>query len=418
MITDKQIQAAIKSVTNRQRDEIVLNDGQDGKGGGSLRLRIRQVDESANAVWLAFWKRDGNRQSKTIGRYPALSLADARAKFQEDIRPLLFAGKMVRVTTSKVDNPTVEALFKGYVASMKAKGKSSWPEVERVLLLCENCAADDLGRTRLASAIDADDVVEHVARYYRKGSKSSADKARVYIVSAFNWAIMSARDYTDENRRDFGIKFNPALMVPRDDDATNTRDRTLSAEEIRQLWNAAHAKGDNFTLETAACVRLLLACGQRVRETLRIEAEEIDLENKLWNMPTHKTKLQLRPHIIPLPQQAVDVLRELMKKHPKGWLFPSRGDAKGEIIHDSSIMQAIERWYTDNNVPPLQTRDLRRTWKSRAGDGARISKEDRDLIQQHTNKDTGSKNYDRADYLPQMREAMKKWEDWLDETIK
>lgn len=42
----------------------------------------------------------------------------------------------------------------------------------------------------------------------------------------------------------------------------------------------------------------------------------------------------------------------------------------------------------------------------------------RDVIQQHTNQDTGSKSYDRADYLPQMREAMYKWEKWLDVVIK
>jgi integrase len=417
MITDKQIQSAIKSVVNRQRDEITLNDGQDGKGGGSLRLRIRQVDEDATAVWLAFWKRDGKRQTKQIGRYPSLSLADARTKFQADIRPLLFAGKMVRVNTNKVDNPTVEAMFKGYVEHMKAKGKASHVEVERVLLICKDCAADDLGRSRLAADIDADDVVEHVARYYQRGKKSAADKARSYIASAFSWAIQSARDYTNEGRRDWGVKTNPATDVPRDEQASNTRDRNLSTDEIKALWHGARADADNFTLETASCIRLLIACGQRVRETLRIDAEEIDLENKLWKMPAHKTKMGERPHTIPLPRQAVEVLRELIKAHPTGPLFPSRNKAKNPLIHDSSIMQAIERWYTDHKQEPLQTRDLRRTWKSRTAD-AGIDRFIRDVIQQHTNQDTGSKNYDRADYLPQMREAMTKWEKWLDKVCK
>lgn len=67
-------------------------------------------------------------------------------------------------------------------------------------------------------------------------------------------------------------------------------------------------------------------------------------------------------------------------------------------------------------VADFQSRDIRRTWKSRAGEIG-ISKEMRDLIQQHARTDTGSKNYDRADYLPQMREAMKKWEDYLTQLV-
>ena len=113
-----------------------------------------------------------------------------------------------------------------------------------------------------------------------------------------------------------------------------------------------------------------------------------------------------------MPSQAVDVLRQLIAAHPSGPLFPARTGAKGELIHSSSVMQAIERWYKATGAEPMQTRDLRRTWKSRTAD-AGIDRFTRDLIQQHAKNDTGSKNYDRADYLPQMREAMNKWETWL-----
>lgn len=63
-------------------------------------------------------------------------------------------------------------------------------------------------------------------------------------------------------------------------------------------------------------------------------------------------------------------------------------------------------------MPAFTSRDLRRTWKSRAHD-AGVDRFTRDLIQQHAKSDTGSKNYDRADYVPQMREAMAKWSAWL-----
>jgi hypothetical protein len=51
------------------------------------------------------------------------------------------------------------------------------------------------------------------------------------------------------------------------------------------------------------------------------------------------------------------------------------------------------------------------------GDGAGVDRFTRDLIQQHARGDTGGKHYDHADYLPQMREAMKKWEKWFERNV-
>ena len=63
----------------------------------------------------------------------------------------------------------------------------------------------------------------------------------------------------------------------------------------------------------------------------------------------------------------------------------------------------------DREVIPIVTnRDLRRTWKTLAGK-AGLSEEIRDRIQNHTLQDVSSKNYDRWNYMPEKRAAMKKW---------
>lgn len=412
VLTDSQIKRAIKDVAT----EVTLNDKADGHGGGSLRLRIRRGASGVTATWLAFWKVDGKRATKTLGTYPDMPLSLARQKFADEVRPVLKAGKNPRVTVAKTDQPTVQRLFEGYVASMKDKARESAGEVERMLLTGDGSAAAVLGRTRLAGTVDADDVVDYVSRFYRRGFPGAADKARSYVHSAFAWAIKSAKDYTREDRTDWGVKHNPAADVPRDTDATGTRERALAAKELATLWAALD--GDGFTLETASCVRLLICLGQRVQETLRVDGCEIDLDAATWNMPREKTKLKLRPHTIPLPAQAVEVFRQLKAKHGDGPLFPGRKNSKAARIQHRSINQALGRWLAEDDVTvaDFQTRDLRRTWKSRAGEIG-ISKELRDLIQQHAKTDTGSVNYDRADYLPQMREAMNKWEAWLGSNV-
>jgi integrase len=162
----------------------------------------------------------------------------------------------------------------------------------------------------------------------------------------------------------------------------------------------------------------MISCGQRVQETLRMEGSEIDLDAMLWKMPAHKTKGGKRPHTVPLPAVLAPTLRALKAKHGDGPLFQARTGSKQATLGAISVSHAVRRWLEKDGSPmkAFQPRDLRRTWKSRTHD-AGIDRFTRDLIQQHAKNDTGSKNYDRADYLPQMQEAMVKWNTWLEAVL-
>jgi len=330
------------------------------------------------------------------------------------------AEKRPQPAVAKAKLPTVEALFEGYVASMRAKSQASADEVERALLKAGNNAADALGRHKEAREVTASDIVEYVASLFDNGTRGAADKHRGYIASAFAWGITSTNDYTVKNRQNWGVTHNPATDVAKDSGAKNTRDRNLSAAEVRIVWEATDLDAGKFaSQEIAACIRLLICCGQRVQETLRIDGCEIDLQNRVWNMPAHKTKGGKYPHDVPLPDQALPILRDLKMMYGDGPLFPLKKDGSEGIIDYREVGRAIKRWMGKKGVPGIerfQTRDLRRTWKSRAHD-AGVDRFTRDLIQQHAMGDTGSKHYDRAVYYPQMRAAMDKWAVWLADVI-
>lgn len=315
---------------------------------------------------------------------------------------------------AKESAATVDNMFKGYVASMRAKGRASATEVERMLLIAKDNAADALGRDKPAADVQPIDVVNYVSRFFKRGHRGAADKARSYVASAYAWGIASANDYTVEERQEWGIVRNPAADVAKDAGAIKTRDRNLTAQELVQLWQATLSPVGGFGHETGACIRMLIGCGQRVQETLRIDGIEIDLEARLWKMPKEKTKGKKHPHTIPLPAVVIPTLQLLIDKHGDGPLFPARTGSDDELLSHRSVNQAIGRWLDreDVTIEHFQTRDLRRSWKSRAHD-AGIDRFTRDLIQQHAKSDTGSKNYDRAEYLPQLREAMAKWSAWL-----
>ena len=60
----------------------------------------------------------------------------------------------------------------------------------------------------------------------------------------------------------------------------------------------------------------------------------------------------------------------------------------------------------------VTNRDLRRTWKTLAGK-AGVSKDIRDRIQNHALHDVSSKSYDRWTYMPEKREGIGKWDQFV-----
>lgn len=403
MLTERQIQAAMRAVTG----ETVLNDGAAGRGSGSLRLRIRAGAKGPNATWQAVWWNAGKQTSKALGRYPDLSLADARRKYETEVRDVLTAGRDPNAVVAMAESPTIEKLFQAYIQYLRDKETATTHTSEHLLLTGKYNAADLLGRNTIASTIEPADIANVLAKGVKRGARRTTDMQRTAMMAAFNWAMKSTHDYTQENRMDWGLKYNPVAAVPRDQAANRTLDRNLSAEEMKHVW-------DNAPEQSGDVMRLVMCTGQRVIEVMRIAGADVDLKARLWTMPARKTKGRKHTHMVPLTTQAVEILTTLIDLYGDGYLFPARAGAKGDIIGIPSVSRGASRM---EGIKPFTPRDLRRTWKSRAGD-AGIDRFTRDLIQQHAQTDTGSKHYDRFDYLPQMRDAMTKWEAWLADALK
>jgi integrase len=406
MLRESQIQAALKST----KPVVILNDGSSRRGTGSLLLVVK----GGRATWFGRWYESGRQRKKQLGHYPALNILAARKKFTEEVAEVLADNKNPKSVVQRTDQPTVGALLTGYVASMKASGKASWYNVDKALLTGKYAALDHLGKDRLARDVTAADISSFLEKTFKRGSRVTADRCRSYLSAAFNWAIKSTNDYTAENRQDWGLKFNPVAMVKKDVKANKTRDRNLSNDEIKALWHGLNGTG--YDSETVCAVRMVLLCGQRVLETLRMEGSEIDLKEKVWRIPAHKTKLKKRPHNVPLPDLAVPIVELLISVHGDGYLFASPYD-KSKHITAGAVQHAVARYCDNTGAEYFQPRDLRRTWKSRTGEIG-IDRFTRDLIQQHAkDSDTGSKHYDFADYFPKMREAMNQWNQHLDRLL-
>lgn len=409
MLTDKLIFQAMKNVET----ETVLADPSDGRGRGALKLIVRRGANGVTATWFATWKRAGQRRKKSMGRFPDLGVREARAEFLERWQPAIMAGGELEESTRFV--PTVAAMFEGYVADMRSRDCRSADEVQRALVE----AAEVLGADALAVDIEPADIAALLGRVHARGAVVQADRLRAYLSAAFAWAIKSEHDYRANAGRSWGVTANPVIRVPRDTTANKPGERALSAAELAQFWRGCSGAG--FSLEIGSALLLVVCCGQRILETLRAKGADFDLQAGTWTLPRSTTKGG-KEHVVPLPAQALPILAALIARHGDGPLFPAaksgrKGKPGAYHIAEGSVSRAVSAWVQGSGLPPFTPRDLRRTWKSRTAD-AGIERFLRDLIQQHAKGgDTGSKFYDRADYLPQMRAAMEKWAAWLAGTL-
>lgn len=380
-----------------------------------------RIQSSGRKTYLVRYRRkaDGKQRKMNICRVSDATPDKARGLARDVFLAVAAgedpAGERERSKEKTESRVTIEQLFKARVANMREKGIAMTDEVERVLLKAGHNAADFMGRDRAPETITPDDIIKFVQVHFKAGNRGAADKARSYLSATFQWAIKSANDYTVNERKDWGLTINPVLAVPKDTGAKTVRDRNLSLAEIKKIWFGCQDGNFGFTEGMEVLFRMLIACGQRVHETLRIEGHEIDIANRLWTMPKHKTKMKMYDHLIPLPEVIIPDLKRLKAQYGDGYLFPPRSDSEGDHLAAVSVSHAIRRAFGGDgfqqiifDMEAFTPRDLRRTWKSRAKD-AGVDRFTRDLIQQHAQNDTGSKHYDRADYLPEKREAMDKW---------
>jgi integrase len=95
--------------------------------------------------------------------------------------------------------------------------------------------------------------------------------------------------------------------------------RALADCELRELWKAADAQGWPF----GPYLQMLLLLGQRRTETALMAWSDLDLDQAVWTVPPETTKSG-RPHKIPLPAQAVTILRNHKRAAKSDLVFPGR----------------------------------------------------------------------------------------------
>jgi len=413
MLSDLEIKAAISRVSKRDVAMMELkDDGQ--RGGGRLALIVRGNASGATPEWYAVWYRDKKRISTKIGNYPAITLAEARLIFRESYQPDILAGKNPQGPRSAAsrERPTIAGLCEGYVQHLRDKGTVSAERVHGILLGPKGLV-NSIGPSRAAADVQAEDIIPHLKAIRDRGSIVLAANVRAFARAAFQFGLSSKNSYHEAcSGTDWGYNINPVVLIPSDPAATRARDRFLTADEIRLFWRWLESKEWNKRYrDVSIALRLMLITGQRPGEILTLGPANFDPDE--GTLAWKKTK-NGRPHLIPLPDQALQILDHIQaNKH--GLYFP-RPENPEEPRDSNHCRAVLEKYLEETGADHFTTRDLRRTWKTWAG-AAGLSKEIRDRLQNHSIGDVSEKHYDRYTYLKEKLAAMEQWDKFLGDMI-
>jgi integrase len=386
---------------------------EDGRSGFGVR-----VAPSGRKSWLYMYRFHGKARRMTLGAYPAIPLATARVKFAEAKRKLDHGedpgalAKAEKVADRGAN--TVRQLVDEYLAR-SAKGLDSYREIKRIL---ERDVVPTWGN-RKAKAIKRRDVIVLLDGIVDRGSPVMANRTLSWARRMYNFAL----------RRDI-VEVNPCLGVEAPGRETE-RDRVLSDDEIRNLWN-----GLPFAEMSEAgrlVSKLLLATAQRPGEVAGASIAEFDRDQMLWVLSGERTK-NGRPHLVPLSPFALAIVEEARGERTEGPLFPNQA---GEPMTSHALSRAFSRNVKRLGIPvPAQEQmagadpqasrrerrriafaphDLRRTAATRMTELG-FTRFIVDRILNHVEPGVG-RVYDRYEYLREKRAALEAWALRLEEIV-
>lgn len=342
---------------------------------------------------------------------------------------------------------TVRDLLDVYLARQKKQKRPSADLLELFYAepTKETLAIKSVSRTQLKPVLalldkpvaDIDDEkAQALVRRYESRGRAMAQAALEHMRAGWNVILDDA-----VQRKAFGIERNPFARVQvseapdttAEEDEAGTRLRALSEKEVKSLWAGLHeesivtgGQGAQMRVKvddrTRLALLLVLACGQRVEQTLMTRAQDIDFDEKTWSIPvahrkirrslrTSKRAAAKRPHIVPLHSMALDLWRQVLELRTDGtnpWLFPSM-DRLGKERHaprdHRTLSKFVSRWCERTGAADFSPRDLRKTWTTQGGRW-RLDYEVRERIMDHALPGIGAAVYDEHDYFEAMRELM------------
>jgi len=264
--------------------------------GNNLRLWVRST---GSKVWVSDYKYADKRQSLTIGKYPAMSLADARQRNQQ-IKDLIAQG-----INPKQDKKRLQADTDGtktFNALAQRWHKERKPHIaptthSRDYSQYQRDIKPTIGHLNI-DEITAPDILAIGKAVEARGATDMARRAIRQTGQIFKQAI-----------REGLITHNPANDLTEALQPHKVKHHSrITSQQLPKLLQDIDAYGGDVLVKLGfwfMCYTFV-----RTQELRLMEWSEIDYKAKIWRIPAEKMKMD-RPHLVPLAPQTIKILQEI-----------------------------------------------------------------------------------------------------------
>ncbi|WP_160151499.1 integrase arm-type DNA-binding domain-containing protein [Microbulbifer sp. ALW1] len=339
-----------------------------------------------------------------LGVYPETSLKRAR-KMRDEARQLLLEGidpsdnrKARQAESQTAATNTFETLARDWFTTRM--GDKSESHRKRTLRLLERDLFPYLGNRPIAE-ISPPELLIILKRIEDRGAIETAKRAKQIASMVFRFAIAGGRATND-----------PSALIGAQLQPTQTRHfpTITNPADVGRLLVAIDGYQGTPTVRAALKLSPLLFC--RPGELRALEWGEINWEDRRIEIPAAKMKMR-HPHIIPLANQSLAVLRELKPLTGRfRYVFPSPKGAS-RWMSENAVRTALRNLgYTNEQITPHGFRAMARTLLDEVLN-QRVEWIEHQLA--HSVKDANGTAYNRTKHLPQRKDMMQRWANYLDD---
>lgn len=360
------------------------------------------VTPGGSKLWRHKYRVLGKEKLLSYGGYPEISLLEAR-ELRDASRKLIAKGgdpaqakqeaKSAKRTASA---NTFELVAREWLSNSSAKWVPS--HTSRITKRFEQDVFPIIG-ARAVSEVTAPELLRMLRKIEARGVIDTAHRIHQNCGQVFRYAIATGRA-----ERDVAADLRGALKpVVTEHHASITNPKGV-ADLLRAI------QGYSGSIITKCALRLAPLVFLRPGELRHCEWAEIDFDKSEMRIAAEKMKMGA-VHIVPLSQQSIAALREVQKVTGSGrYVFPSVRTSD-RPMSENTVNAALRRMgYTTDEMTGHGFRSMASTLLNEQG-------WNRDAIERqlaHSERNAVRAAYNYAEFMPQRREMMQAWSDYLD----
>lgn len=343
-------------------------------------------------VWRVAYRWFGKPQTKVLGPYPLLSLAEARQR-RDELRKKLLDGEDPKASAKLRKTITLREAWNSYWAGRLDLTEGYRSDAVNGL---EKHLGPKLGN-RPIGTITREELLDVLMVMDSAKLFTYVRTVRMWVSQVFEWAHQQ-----DKSVHNVAAEIDPAKAFGR---RRREGHAALRLVDVPAFMSRLAMEDD---LQSVLACRLIAYTWVRTSELRYFMWDELEAPD-LWCVPAGKMKRK-REHLVPLPRQALPLL-EVLRARSRGsrWVFPSDHDPN-KPMSENAVLALLYRMGYKGVMTGHGWRAVGLTWANEQGYNP-------DAIERqlaHVPEDKVRAAYNRAEYIAARRQILQAWADWLD----